>query len=59
MVQVTASIPATALFPVVVLGLVGIAGGGLGLAAVLLMLLGTQWYLLFNVIAARPPFRRT
>ena len=25
--------------------------GGLGVAAVLLMLLGTQWYLLFNVIA--------
>jgi len=50
-VQVTASIPATALFPVVVLAFVGIAGGGLGAAAVLLMLLGTQWYLLFNVIA--------
>ena len=33
------------------LGLVSIAGGGLELAAVLLMLLGTQWYLLFNVIA--------
>jgi NitT/TauT family transport system permease protein len=27
------------------------APGGLNLAAVLLMLLGTQWYLLFNVIA--------
>ncbi len=50
-VQVTAAIPATALFPVVVLLLVGVAGGGLGMAAVLLMLLGTQWYLLFNVIA--------
>lgn len=50
-VQVTASVPATALFPVVVLAFVGIAGGGLGAAAVLLMLLGTQWYLLFNVIA--------
>ncbi len=50
-VQVTASIPATALFPVIVLAFVGMAGGGLGAAAVLLMLLGTQWYLLFNVIA--------
>jgi NitT/TauT family transport system permease protein len=50
-VQVTASVPATALFPVVVLGLVGAEGKGLGLAAVLLMLLGTQWYMLFNVIA--------
>ncbi len=50
-VQVAAAIPATALFPVLVLLLVGIAGGGLGVAAILLMLLGTQWYLLFNVIA--------
>jgi NitT/TauT family transport system permease protein len=27
------------------------AGGGMGLAAMALMLLGTQWYILFNVIA--------
>ena len=26
-------------------------GGGLGIASILLMLLGTQWYILFNVIA--------
>jgi NitT/TauT family transport system permease protein len=26
-------------------------GGGLGIAAIILMLLGTQWYILFNVIA--------
>ncbi|MGQ9490525.1 MAG: ABC transporter permease [Anaerolineae bacterium] len=49
-VQVAASVPATALFPVLVLAVVG-ASGGLSLAAVLLMLMGTQWYLLFNVIA--------
>jgi NitT/TauT family transport system permease protein len=49
-VQVTASVPATALFPVFLLLMVGLAGG-LNLAAVLLMLMGTQWYLLFNVIA--------
>lgn len=49
-VQVTASVPATAIFPVFVLLLVGLPGG-LNLAAVLLMLLGTQWYLLFNIIA--------
>ena len=48
--QVAASVPATALFPVVLLVLVRI-GGGLGVASVLLMLLGTQWYVLFNVIA--------
>src|SRR5215469_924620 len=49
-VQVVASIPATALFPILLLALVGIPGG-LQLSAVLLMLLGTQWYILFNVIA--------
>lgn len=50
LVQVIASIPATALFPVLVLLTLRLPGG-LNLAAVSLMLLGTQWYLLFNVIA--------
>jgi NitT/TauT family transport system permease protein len=49
-VQVVASVPATALFPVLLLGLADLPGG-LSLAAILLMLLGTQWYILFNVIA--------
>ncbi len=49
-VQVVASIPATALFPVMLLALLQVPGG-LNIAAVLLMLMGTQWYLLFNVIA--------
>jgi NitT/TauT family transport system permease protein len=49
-VQVVASVPATALFPIFVLALANVPGG-LNLAAVLLMLMGTQWYLLFNVIA--------
>ena len=48
--QVAASVPATALFPVLLLGLIRL-GGGLGVGSVLLMLLGTQWYILFNVIA--------
>jgi NitT/TauT family transport system permease protein len=48
--QIAASVPATALFPVVLLILVRM-GGGLGVASILLMLLGTQWYVLFNVIA--------
>jgi NitT/TauT family transport system permease protein len=48
--QVAASVPATALFPVVLLLLLQIRGG-LSAAAVILMLLGTQWYILFNVIA--------
>lgn len=49
-VQVLASIPATALFPVLVLALLALPGG-LNLAAIALMMLGTQWYILFNVIA--------
>jgi len=48
--QIAASVPATALFPVVLLALVRM-GGGLGVGAIILMLLGTQWYVLFNVIA--------
>lgn len=48
--QIAASVPATALFPVVLLVLIRL-GGGLGTASVILLLLGTQWYILFNVIA--------
>jgi NitT/TauT family transport system permease protein len=49
-VQVVASFPAPMLFPVVVTLLaqlgIGLAGG-----SIVLMLLGTQWYILFNVVA--------
>ena len=48
--QIAASVPATALFPIVLLLLIR-AGGGLGIGSILLLLLGTQWYILFNVIA--------
>jgi NitT/TauT family transport system permease protein len=48
--QIAASVPATALFPVVLLLLIRM-GGGLGLGSIVLLLLGTQWYILFNVIA--------
>jgi NitT/TauT family transport system permease protein len=48
--QIAASVPATALFPIVLLAIIQL-GGGLGIASILLMLLGTQWYILFNVIA--------
>jgi len=48
--QIAASVPATALFPVVLLLLIRV-GGGLGLGSIALLLLGTQWYILFNVIA--------
>jgi NitT/TauT family transport system permease protein len=48
--QIAASVPATALFPVILLILIRL-GGGLGIGSIALLLLGTQWYLLFNVIA--------
>jgi NitT/TauT family transport system permease protein len=50
LVQLAASIPATALFPVLLLVLIRMRGG-VEIAAMALMLLGTQWYILFNVIA--------
>jgi len=48
--QVLASVPASAFYPVLLIGLVSI-GGGVGIGSISLMLLGTQWYILFNVIA--------
>jgi NitT/TauT family transport system permease protein len=48
--QIAASVPATALFPIILLALIQV-GGGMGIASILLMLIGTQWYILFNVIA--------
>ncbi len=49
-VQILASFPAPMIFPVAILGFefVGIPAG---LSAALLMMLGAQWYILFNVIA--------
>src|ERR1700723_2917234 len=55
--QIAASVPATALLPVILLVLIRM-GGGLGIASIVVLLLGTQWYVLFNVIAgamAIPP----
>ncbi len=50
LVQIAASVPATALFPAFLLIVLKLPGR-LNTAAILLMLLGTQWYLLFNIIA--------
>jgi NitT/TauT family transport system permease protein len=50
LVQVVASIPAPALFPVILVLLIRV-GGGMGIGSIALMMLGTQWYILFNVIA--------
>jgi NitT/TauT family transport system permease protein len=49
-VQVMASFPAPMLFPVMI-ALFQVVGVGLGAGSIVLMLLGTQWYILFNVIA--------
>ena len=49
-VQVIAAVPATALFPILLLALLHVPAG-LNIAATLLMLMGIQWYILFNVIA--------
>ncbi len=49
-IQMAASFPAPMIFPLVVGALLAI-GVGLGGSSVILLLLGTQWYILFNVIA--------
>jgi NitT/TauT family transport system permease protein len=49
-VQVVASFPAPMLFPLVIAAM-ELAGVPLGWGSILLMLLGTQWYILFNVVA--------
>jgi NitT/TauT family transport system permease protein len=49
-IQVAAAFPAPMLFPAVIVVL-ELAGVSLGWGSILLMLLGTQWYILFNVVA--------
>ena len=49
-IQVAASFPAPMLFPLVIAGL-DAAHIPLGAGSIVLMLLGTQWYILFNIIA--------
>ncbi len=49
-VQVAASFPAPMLFPAVI-AILATFKIGLGWGSIVLMLLGTQWYILFNVIA--------
>jgi NitT/TauT family transport system permease protein len=49
-IQMAASFPAPMIFPIVV-GAMLAFGTGLGISSVALLLLGAQWYILFNVIA--------
>jgi NitT/TauT family transport system permease protein len=48
--EVVGSIPATALFPLIVVFVIHVTGG-MNLASILLILTGMQWYLLFNLLA--------
>jgi NitT/TauT family transport system permease protein len=47
--EIVGSLPATALFPLIVLFFIRLTGG-MNLASVLLILTGMQWYLLFNLL---------
>lgn len=49
-IQITASFPATLLFPILIL-LFSYVHIPLGIGSIILMLMGTLWYILFNVIA--------
>jgi NitT/TauT family transport system permease protein len=49
-IQMAASFPAPMIYPLVLAILLAV-GSGLGTGSVFLLLLGTQWYILFNVIA--------
>lgn len=48
--EILASVPAAALFPLIIV-LVVLPTGGLGLGSIILLMTGMQWYLLFNLIA--------
>jgi NitT/TauT family transport system permease protein len=49
-IQVIASFPGPMLFPLLITGMLAI-GVSLGWGSILLMLFGTQWYILFNIVA--------
>ncbi|HEV3114169.1 MAG TPA: ABC transporter permease subunit [Candidatus Binataceae bacterium] len=48
--EIAGSMPATALFPVIVVFVIQLTGN-MNLASILLILTGMQWYLLFNLMA--------
>jgi NitT/TauT family transport system permease protein len=48
--EIIGSVPATALFPLIVLFVIRLTGG-MNFASILLILTGMQWYLLFNLLA--------
>jgi NitT/TauT family transport system permease protein len=48
--EIFGSMPATALFPLIVIFVIRVTGG-MNLASILLILTGMQWYVLFNLLA--------
>lgn len=48
--QLGASLPATALFPLIILVCIRRFGGGMDLATLVLVTFGIQWYVLFNAL---------
>src|SRR6185312_2521694 len=48
--EIVGSLPATALFPVIVVFVIKVTGG-MNLASILLILTGMQWYLMFNLLS--------
>ena len=48
--EIVGSLPATALFPLIVIFVIRVTGG-MNLASILLILTGMQWYVLFNLLA--------
>ncbi len=48
--QVGASLPAIALFPLIIMIAVKSMGGGMEISSIFLLLTGMQWYLLFNCL---------
>jgi NitT/TauT family transport system permease protein len=48
--EIAGAVPATALFPLIVVFVIQVTGG-MNLASILLILTGMQWYLLFNLMS--------
>jgi NitT/TauT family transport system permease protein len=48
--EILGSMPATALFPAIVMFMIRVTGG-MNIASILLILTGMQWYVLFNLLA--------
>src|SRR5258707_3874954 len=52
--EIVGSMPATALFPIIVVFVIQVTGG-MNLPSILLILAGIEWYLLFNLLAGIKP----